>query len=75
MRGNLEAKLSDLKLPKAAILEFIRDVFGNPALLQLGLVDAEDSSDLDSQFDKPEKVWNERERSFTSRTPVFHSWF
>ena len=75
LRGNLEAKLSELKLPKDVIKEFVWDVFGNPALLQLGLVDAEDSSDLDSQFVRLEGVWNERERSFTSQEPVFHSWF
>ena len=67
VRGNLETKLSELKLPKAIIQEFIWDVFGNPALLQLGLVDAEDSSDLDSQFLQLE--------AFTLQEPVFHSWF
>ncbi len=75
MRGNLEAKLSELKLPKAVAQEFIWDVFGNPGLLQLGLVDAENSTDLDSQFLQLEGVWNERERRVTSQEPVFHSWF
>ena len=53
VRGNLETKLSELKLPKAVMQEFIWDVFGNPALLQLGFVDAEDSSDLDRQLLQP----------------------
>lgn len=75
VRGNLETKLSELKLPKAVMQEFIWDVFGNPALLQLGLVDAEDSSDLDRQFLQLEEIWNEREKAFTLQEPVFHSWF
>ena len=55
-------KLSELKLSKAVMQEFIWDVFGNPALLQLGLVDAEDSSDLDRQFLQLEEIWNEEKR-------------
>ena len=43
--------------------------------MQVGLVDAEDSSDPDTQFDKLDEVWNEGERSFTSKAPVLHSWF
>ena len=71
----METKLSELKLPKAVMQEFIWDVFGNPALLQLGLVDTEDSSDLDCQFLQLEEIWNEREKAFTLQEPVFHSWF
>lgn len=67
MCGNLEAKLSELKLPKAVIQEFIWDVFDNPTLLQLGLVDAEDSSELDAQFLHLKTVWDEKERVFTSQ--------
>lgn len=52
-----KANLSELKLPKAVIQEFI---FGYPTLLQLGLADAKDSSELDSQFLHLKAVWNER---------------
>ena len=68
MHGNLEAKHSELKLPKPVIQEFLWDVFGNPTLLQLGLVDAEDSSELDSQFLHLKTVWDETERAFTDIT-------
>ena len=51
-----QRSLHELKLPKAVMQEFIWDVFGNPALLQLGLVDAEDSSDLDRQFLQLEEI-------------------
>jgi len=44
-------------------------------LLQAGLVDAEDSTDLESQFSHLEDVWNEREKAGTAQEPVFHSWF
>ena len=44
-------------------------------LLQAGLVDAEDSTDLESQFSRLEDVWNEREKAGTAQEPVFHSWF
>ena len=71
----METKLSELKLPNTVMQEFIRDVFDNPALLQLGLVDAEDSSDSDLQFLQLEEVWNEKEKAFTLQEPVFHSWF
>ena len=75
MRGNLEAKLLELKLPKAIVQEFIWDVFGNLMLLQAARVDAEDSNDLESQFSRLEDVWNEREKAGTAQEPVFHSWF
>ena len=75
MRGNLEAKLLELQLPKAIVQEFIWDVFGNLMLLQAARVDAEDSNDLESQFSRLEDVWNEREKAGTAQEPVFHSWF
>lgn len=73
--GTLEAKLLELKLPKAIAQEYIRDVFGNLMLLQAALVDAEDSTDLESQFSRLEDVRNEREKAGTAQEPVFHSWF
>ena len=48
-RGNLEEKLSDLEISKANAQEYSRDVFGNPALLENGLVDAE-ASEPDQEF-------------------------
>lgn len=53
---------------------FVHDVLGNPAQLKLGLVDAEDETELDSMLSSLEVVWNKRERPYNS-PPQFHSWF
>lgn len=76
-RGNLEDKLANLGISKANAQEFIRDVLGNPALLENGLVDAE-ATELDKEFADLQEVWDEREVSLsTSGTtcPSFHQWF
>ena len=76
-RGNLEDKLANLGISKANAQEFIRDVLGNPALLENGLVDAE-VTELDKEFADFQVVWDEREVSLsTSGTtfPSFHQWF
>ena len=46
-RGNVEHKLAELGISKSNAQEFLKYIFGNPALL--GLVDA-DSADLDEKF-------------------------
>ena len=75
-RGNIEDKLSQLNVPGRVMQEFVWDIFGNPALLQEGLVDADSSESLDTQFDSLEKTWNSREVSATKCTePQFHQWF
>ena len=62
-RGNLEDKLANLGISKANAQEFIRDVLGNPALLENGLVDAE-VTELDiADF---QVVWDEREASLST---------
>lgn len=74
-RGNLESKLSDLGISKPDAQEFVKDVLGNPAQLEEGLVDA-DSDLLDEEFEVLRKKWNERESLLTKTTePHFHDWF
>lgn len=50
------------------------DIFGNPAQLELGLVDAESESALDAMISSLEDVCNEREAQFHD-PPSFHAWF
>ena len=64
-RGNIESKLSELGISKANAREFIHDIFGNPALFEEGLVDAEAYS-LDAEFEALKSVWNERERALSN---------
>ena len=76
-RGNLEDKLANLGISKTNAQEFIRDVLGNPALLENGLVDAE-ITELDKEFADLQKVWDEREASLSTSDaacPSFHQWF
>ena len=74
-RGNIESKLSELGISKASSREFIHDIFGNPILLEEGLVDA-DADSLDAEFESLKSVWNERESSLSNCSqPQFHSWF
>ena len=74
-RGNLENKLSELGISKANAQEFIKDVFGNPALLEDGLVDAE-ASELDQEFSNLKPVWDNREIVLSGRSQAhFHGWF
>ena len=74
-RGNLETKLSDIGVSKSDAQEFIKDVLGNPALLEEGLVDA-DSACLDEEFKALQKVWNDRECALTNSSQAhFHDWF
>ena len=70
-RGNLEAKLSDLGILKSDAQEFVRDVLGNPVLLEDGLVDAECSE----QFANLKTTRDEREASLkhsSTAKPCFH---
>ena len=74
-RGNIESKLLDLGISKSNSQEFVRDILGNPALLEEGLVDA-DSDHLDEEFEALRDTWNARERSLTRCTNAqFHDWF
>ena len=74
-RGNLESKLADLGISKSGAQEFLKDVFGNPVLLEEGLVDA-DSAELDEEFESLKKTWDDRECSLVNTTQAhFHDWF
>ena len=46
-RGNIESKLRSLHIPNVVMKEFVQDILGNPAALELGLVDAETIDELD----------------------------
>ena len=74
-RGNLESKLSDLGISRSNSQDFIKDVLGDPVLLEEGLVDA-DSAELDSEFESLKEIWDDRERSITNSSQAyFHNWF
>ena len=74
-RGNLEDKLANIGISKTNAQEFLRDVFGNPAVLEDGLVDA-DVAELDKDFRNLKDVWNEREVALSgASSPSFHQWF
>ena len=49
-RGNIEEKLRQLRIPSVVAKGFVHDILGNPAQLELGLVDAEDETELQSML-------------------------
>ena len=55
--GNVESKLAELRISKPNAQEFLKDIFGNPALLEEGLVDA-DSAELDDEFLSLKEIWD-----------------
>ncbi len=73
-RGNIEEKLQELRIPSVVAKAIVHGILGNPAQLELGLVDAEDERELDSMLASLESVWNEREQGYSS-PPQFHAWF
>ena len=72
-RGNIESKLRSLHIPNL-LKEFVQDILGNPAALELGLVDAESIDQLDIMIDSLESIWDQRETPFNN-PKTFHSWF
>lgn len=73
-KGNIEHKLSELRIPANVAKEFVDDIMGKPTEFQLGLVDAKDPTHLDEMLTKFQSVWNDREKPFNS-PPIFFSWF
>ena len=74
-RGNVQSKLAELRISKPNAQEFLKDIFGNPALLEEGLVDAE-SAELDDEFLSLKEIWDRRERSLLNTSHAeFHDWF
>ena len=74
-RGNVESKLADLGISKPNAQEFLRDIFGNPTLLEEGLVNA-DSAELDKEFESLKKTWDDRECALLNAPRAhFHDWF
>ena len=73
-KGNLDDKLKKLGVVKSQRIEILRDVFGNPALLEDGLVDAEDEDSFEASLCSLQTVWNDREREFND-PPQFYDWF
>ena len=49
--------------------EFVQDILGNPAALELGLVDAESIDELDVMIDCLKSIWNQCKKSFQHFTP------
>jgi len=55
-------------IPPKVANSITHDIFGNPAQVELGLVDAERESMLDGMLASLEGAWNENES-------CFHTWF
>ena len=70
----MDDRLRSLHIPKFQRVEFLCDVFGNPADFEEGLVDAEDEKCFDALLISLREVWNNREREFND-PPVFYDWF
>lgn len=64
-----------MHIPNVVIKEFVQDILGNPAALELGLVDAEHIDELDVTIDSLKSVWNQCEKAFDNPPKTFHSWF
>ena len=73
-KSNLDDKLKKLHVPKSVRTEFLRDIFGNLAELEEGLVDAEDEECYEGSLCSLQNIWNDREREF-SDLPSFYEWF
>ena len=65
-RVNIESKLCSLHIPNVVTKEFVQDILGNPAALELGLVDAESIDELDVMIDSLESIWNQHEKPFNN---------
>lgn len=57
--GNIEHKLSELRIPANVAKEVIDDIIGKPTKFQLGLVDAKDPAHLDEMLTNVQRVWND----------------
>ena len=60
-KSNLDDKLKKLHVLKSVRTEFFRDIFGNPADLEEGLVDAEDEEYYEASLCSLHEIWNDRE--------------
>ena len=72
-RGNLDSKLKKFHVSKHERTEFLRDVFGNPSELQIGIVDADTDEEFGVLIESLKKVWDEREKLF-NKQPEFYAW-
>ena len=75
---NLQEKLRELGIPAKVANEFVCDVMGNRqgSTYEAGLVDCMTISDFDQTFARLEKIWNLREKPFSSVSgPRFYQYF
>ena len=70
----MEQKLQKFGVSSAVIKEYRRDIFGDPQQLELGLIDVNSETELDSKILGLEEKWNNYEMPFHS-PPEFHTWF
>ena len=70
----MERKPQEFGVSSAVIKEYRRDIFGDPQQLELGLVDVNSETELDSKILGLEEKWNNYEMPFHS-PPEFHTWF
>ena len=66
-KSNLDERFKCFHIPKRQCIEFLRDVFENPAEFKEGLVDAENEECLDASLISLQEIWN-REREFNDST-------
>ena len=71
---NLEDKLRKLHIPPLSASSFLHDIPGNPAQLELGLVDAKSEDEVDAMLSSLKDTWNQCELPFNN-PPTFHSWW
>lgn len=59
-----EERLKGFHIPKLQRIEFLRDVFRNPAEFEEGLMDAENEECFSASLVSLQEIWNNREREF-----------
>lgn len=65
-RGNIERKLDELRMPRAAGSEIVKDVMGCLTQLQCGLVDAKSAEIFGEMLTGFKARWNELEKPYSS---------
>ena len=64
-KSNLEDRLKSLHIPKSQCIEFLRDVFGNLAEFEDGLVDTENEECFDASLISLQEIWTTGKEKLT----------
>ena len=65
-RGNFDSKLKEFGIPKYQRIEFLWDVFGNPAGFQTDIVDADSEEEFGVLLESLREVWDKRELPYNN---------